>query len=313
MTKLHFCIRLLPCLLAPALALAQTGTEAVDRSQLFRTQPSLQPAQQPDQNGTALGYAASSENDADLGVQAILKRDNQYRAFTISVGTPYYYTSNVALTKEGQVSDGVFAPVFTFNYQPHLWTTLYGEFAISQQLFYYNDFNNFNFESFDAIAGLVYYLPKLNNLTLRVRYDFNRLTDDDWNEFYANHQILLMAELPFRIGRAMQVSLGAVANFSVSANPGPPRRHEFDFYVGYQVQLSRSFSLDAAATFQVKDYLQGDRTDVGEILALTANYRIRDWLSISSIASAAFNQSDQSVFDYQVYNLGGAVAVNIKF
>src|SRR5438046_854137 len=107
-------------------ALAQ-ASQAVDRSQILRIEPGTQVGAPmlPDQ---ALGYAAPSENDADLGVQAILKRQEQYRPFTFTLSAPFLYTTNVALTKNGVVGDGVFSPALTLAYQPRIVKTLYGEF-----------------------------------------------------------------------------------------------------------------------------------------------------------------------------------------
>ena len=63
----------------------------------------------------------------------------------------------------------------------------------------------------------------------------------------------------------------------------------------------------------VRDYWDTDRTDVSEILALTANYRVNKFLTVSAVSTLAANQSNQSVFDYKVANLGGAVAFSVKF
>src|SRR2546423_11089614 len=296
-------------------AMGQTDqtSQAVDRSQLFRSEPSIVPGEPISQNPTAFGYAAPSANDADLGVQAILKRQQEYLPFTISASAPYYWTSNVALAPSGEVSDGVFAPSFVFAYQPRLVKTLYGEFIASQQLFYYNRFGEFNFTSFDAIAGVVYYLPKYHNLTLRLRYDYNRLTTDEFDEFFANHSIIASADMPFRFGRAMQWNLGALANVSVAADPSGPQRSDFEVYGGYRVQFSRSFSMDAVGRVLFKEYYEGGRNDVSELLALTADYRVREWLILSAVSTFAWNQSNHSVFDYSVVNLGGSLAVTFKF
>src|SRR5438045_1919421 len=215
--------------------------QAQDVSQILRPE-SLRPGEPISQSPSAFGYAAPSANDADLGVQAILKRQQEYLPFTFTASAPYYWTSNVALVPNGEVSDGVFAPSFVFAYQPRLVKTLYGEFIAAQQLFYYNRLGEFNFTSFDAIAGVVYYLPKYHNLTLRLRYDYNRLTDDEWNEFFANHSIVASVDLPVPFGRAMQLNLGALADVSFAANPSAPQRSAFELYAGYHVQLSSSFS-----------------------------------------------------------------------
>lgn len=289
------------------------GAGAQDRSQLFRTQPGLRFGGGTDSSGEDLGYASSSANDADLGVQALLKREEEYKPFSITVATPYYYTSNVALSRTGEIGDGVFSPSISFAYQPKITKTLYVELIAVQQMFYYNDNNFLNFGSFDTIAGLVYYLPQYHNLTLRARYDFNRLTTDSFDEFFTNHAIDVSAEMPFRFGRALQLTIGALADISVGASPSGPQRSEFEVYAGLQAQLSRSFSLDAVARISAKDYYSGGRTDVSEFLSLTANYRIREWLTVSALSTFVWNQSNQSVFDYSVYNLGGAIAVTVKF
>src|SRR5438270_12848620 len=207
-------------------AMGQTGqtSQDVDRSQIFRSEPSIRPGEPINQSANAFGYAAPSANDADLGVQAILKRQEQYLPFTFSASLPYYWTSNVALVRTGEVSDGVLAPSFVFAYQPRLTKTLYGEFVASQQLFYYNRLGSFNFTIFDVIAGVVYYLPNYHSLTLRLFYDYIRLTTDDWDQFFANHSIVASADIPFPFGRAMQFILGALANVSFAADPSGPQR-----------------------------------------------------------------------------------------
>src|SRR4029450_4529011 len=82
-------------------AMGQTGqtSQAVDRSQIFRSEPSIIPGEPISQSSSAFGYAAPSANDADLGVQAILKRQEQYQPFSFSVSLPFYWTSNVALVR----------------------------------------------------------------------------------------------------------------------------------------------------------------------------------------------------------------------
>ena len=310
----------LPFVCAAALILASQRTEGQvpsgqtqDRAQLLGGQanptvPNVTPS------GENQGYAVASPNEKDIGEQQILKRMEEYRPFTVSVYSPFFWTSNVALVSSGEEDDFVVAPGVTLLYQPRITKTFYGEIGVVQQFFLYDRFSELNFSSFDAIAGVVYYLPQFHNLSLRARYDYNRLTDiDHFDEFFVNHSIILNADLPFRIGRAQQVFAGVALNLSFYANPDPPRRNDYSFYLGYDVALSHSFSIDAAARVAVRDYYAGDRTDVSEILSLSANYRIRDWLTLSALSSFAWNQSNHSVFDYSVANIGGGVALTLKF
>ena len=260
------------------------------------------------------GYAVTSPNEKDIGEQEILKRKEEYKPFTISVYSPFYWTSNAALVNKGAQDDVLVAPGVTLMYQPRITNTFYGQVGVVQQFFLYDRLTELNFSNLDVIAGFVYYLPQFHKLSLRGYYDYNRQTDtDDWDELFVNHSIILNAELPFRIARAQQIFVGLNLNLSFYGNPESPRRNNYALYANYDLALTRSFSLDAGFQFVVRDYYAGDRTDVNEILSVSANYRVRDWLTVSALSSFAWNQSNHSVFDYSVANIGGGVALTLKF
>jgi len=297
-------------------ATAQDQTsQSVNRAELLRAQtgPPLPPGVSP--TGVEEGQAAPSPNDTDLGEQQILKQVEKYQPFTASAAAPFYYTSNVALTNKGVVSDFLVAPAVGFFYQPRITRTLYGFVDVRQQFFYYDRHDSFNFGTFYAEAGLIFAIPEFHNLLLRAEYDFNRLTssDDLGAEFFANHTFVASAELPFRIGRAQQLSLGVDFNISMAADHESPRRNDYGVFVGYSVFLTRRLSLDNVGRIVVRDYYQGDRTDVSEMLAVSANYRLNTFWTLSAISSFAASQSNHSVFDYKVANVGGTVAVSAHF
>jgi hypothetical protein len=291
------------------------SSQDVDRAQLLQgqTQPPFGPAGLPE--GVEDGHAASSPNDADIGEQEILKRVTQYQPLTLSLGSPIFYTSNVALTRSGEKSDVVIAPVVGASYDPQITRTLYGHVGAWEQIFYYGKYTGFNFGSLDAQAGLNCFLPQFHNLILRGWYDFNRLTSDDrlGDEFFSNHALIFNAELPFRLSRAQQIFVGADANISVAADHQSPRRNDYEGYLGYSANLTRAFSINAVGRVVVRDYHQNGRTDVSEILSATASYHLTNWCSISAISSFAHSDSNQDVFDYNVANVGGAIALTAKF
>ena len=285
-----------------------------DRAQLLGTQANPVSGPNVTPSGENQAYPVAGPNERDIGEQQILKQIEAYKPFTVSVYSPFFYTTNVALVNSGKEDDVLVAPGVSLLYQPRITKTLFAQVGVVQQFFLYDRFSELNFASFDATAGLVYYLPQFHNLTLRGYYDYNCLTDiDHYEEFLVNHSIILNGELPFAIHRAQQLYLGVALNLSFYANPDPPRRNDYSFYVGYDLALSRSFSIDASARLAVRDYYAGDRTDVSEILSLSANYRIRDWLTLSALSSFAWNESNHSVFAYNVANVGGGVALTLKF
>jgi hypothetical protein len=111
---------------------AQTANQA----QLTREQaPSAFPATVPP-SGAEGGNVAAAPGDADLGEQQILKRVEEYQPFTISAGAPFYWTSNVALTRSGEQSDFVVAPAVAAFYEPRISVTFYGLIDVREQLFY---------------------------------------------------------------------------------------------------------------------------------------------------------------------------------
>jgi hypothetical protein len=307
----------LPAAAAMTLAVSSLQAQVVtvqDRAQLLRNPVGPQSDPYSEENGVDDGRAVESPNDPDIGEQEILKRIERYEPFTVSVATPFYYTSNVALTRRGEMSDVLVAPAVALSYAPRFTGTLFGSFTVQRQEFYYDKFPALDFGSFDFRAGLFYLMPKLHNLMLRGEYGYNRLTfSNSFNDFFSNHSIFLGAELPFRIGRAQQLSLGVDTNVSLHAEPSPPRRHEFDVYAGYSVRITRALTLGAVGRIFVRDYSNIDRSDVSEVLALTANYRINKCFSAGAASTLAWSQSSKSVFDYSVANIGGALSLSFKF
>lgn len=310
-------IRLLPVLLGLLVSMTIASGQVVQLNvaQISRDQVTTAPGSSTTTTTGGETQVVTSPNDADLGEQQILKRTEGYQPFSASVGVPFYWTSNVALTNSGEQSDFIVSPVAAISYQPKLPVqNLYAYASVREQMFYYDRLTEFDFGSFDVSVGLTYTVPQLHNLVLHMGYDYNRLTKkNSFEAFFTNHMFTANVELPFRINRAQQFSIGADTYVSVGADPEGPRRHDFDVYAIYSVQLTRALVVGASGRIIVHDYVDDDRTDVSEMIALNASYSITDNFSASFLASFAANQSNHSVFDYQVGNVGGAVSFTIRF
>ncbi|HSH38359.1 MAG TPA: outer membrane beta-barrel protein, partial [Chthoniobacterales bacterium] len=183
-----------------------------------------------------------------------------------------------------------------------------------RQYFFYDRFDELDFASIDARAGLAYSLPKLNNLQLRADYLYNRLTDEgSFDAFFTSHALAFGAELPFRIGRAQQVSIGTDVSLNLDSDPDGPGRHDFSAFLGYSVNLTRALTISAVARVIARNYTDSDRTDVSGILAVSATYRFTKWLSANAVTTLVTNDSDQDVFDYDVANAGVALSFGLRF
>ncbi|MFL6513619.1 MAG: hypothetical protein ACJ8M1_01195 [Chthoniobacterales bacterium] len=295
-------------------AAAGQTTQSIDRAQITRDQNLGLPGPSPTPSGTGELEMVTSPNDSDIGEQQLLRRTEGYQPFTASVAIPIYWTSNVALTNSGEQGDLLTSPVAAVGYQPRITSNLSGYVGVREQQFYYKRLHDFDFGSFDVDVGLTYTVPQFYHVILHMGYDYNRLTDKhNFDAFFENHMLVLSAELPVRISRAQQLSIGIDGNISLTANPEPPRRHDFDAYVAYTVQLTRAFSISGSGRVVVHEYLHGDRRDVSEMVALNANYSVANWFTVTGLASYAANQSNHSVFDYEVGDLGGTLSFSIRF
>jgi len=302
-------------LLAVSVSAASAQTIQLNVAQMSRDQVTTAPTGPVATTTGDDSHVVASPNDADLGEQQILKRTEGYQPFVASVGVPFYWTSNVALTNSGEQSDFIVSPVVAIAYQPKLPVqNLYAYASVREQLFYYDRLTSFDFGSFDAAVGLTYTIPQVYNLVLHAGYDYNRLTKkNSFDSFFSNHMFTLNAEVPYRINRAQYLSFGADAYLSLTADPEGPRRQDFDWYVVYSVHLTRALFLGVSGRILLHEYVQGDRVDVGEMVAVNATYSITDNFSASALFSFAANQSNHSVFNYEVGNGGGALSFSIRF
>src|SRR5947208_13883185 len=108
-----------------------TPDSAQNRAQLLGGQANPVPTATP--SGEAQGYAVTSPNDKDIGEQQILKRTEEYKPFTVSVYSPFYWTSNAALVSSGEQDDVLVAPGVTLMYQPRITKTPYAQVGVVQQ------------------------------------------------------------------------------------------------------------------------------------------------------------------------------------
>ena len=296
---------------------AQT-VDTVDRSQILANPPGFHPGridtgEGNEGEGTTVTPSGKDSESSDMGTQEILGKAQAYQPFTALLAVPFFYTSNAKLSRHNEQGDFVTVPEVSVTYAPRITSNLYGEISVENDYFDYARFSELNFDSVDVRAGLACILPEAHNLILRGYYDFNQLISRNGFQDFSNHSIIISSELPFRLAHGQQVSFGTSTNISVAANHDFARRDSYDFYVGYDVNLTRAFSIDAVGRVVVRDYIVGSRGDVSEILSFSANYRFTRCLTGSFISQLAENESNHGQFDYGVANVGGALSLRLKF
>ncbi len=267
-------------------------------------------------NGFVGGHAVATANDADLGDQIEFGGGSISSGppFSITADFPFFYTSNARLVRDGAKSDFVLAPEFSALYQPHLTEALSAEFSVSEQLFYFARRSGASFGSFGAQAGVDYELADWNHALLRALYDYQRQTPlDGAAATYSSHGVLLNAEVPLPVSENQRAAVGLLGRIDLSAFPSRSERYQLAPYLSYSIEVARHLSLNAYAELDLRKYAHGERREGEALAALSASYELGRYLRLSLVGSAAANRSNESFYNYNVGNLGGAFTLNWRF
>ena len=297
---------------SPAFAQVTAQSARVEAGQRLREDVTLRESARASMSHEAENMAPSSPGDPDLGEQVILKRREKVRPFTVSADVSGFYTTNAALTDAFKVDDFFMAAQAAVSYQPQLAKSLFGEVTVRQAFFRYSELNELDFDSLNIGGGVTYLIEPLWNTAVSVRYNYNRLTDGaEHDEFFRNHTVTVGLSKTFELSKAHYIYTGCSALFAWS-EPRESERDEYGVFLGYRVNLTRALSADASYRFAFFDYTEG-RDDWNQTLAAGLQCHLTRALSVSATASLGFNNSNQNVFDYQVFNGGLTVAASFSF
>ncbi len=259
-----------------------------------------------------VGDVPSTPGDNDLGEQWILKEKKKPQPFSIFADLNGFYTDNVALTRDFPQNDKFLVSSYGASYQPKIGDKLQLEFTAKQSSFRYDEFDILDFDSLNIGAGATYVIPKIWNIAVFARYNYNRLTDTEHQrEFFRNHTISMGLQKAFVLTRSHYLFAGYASQFAFS-DPELSRRDEHGIYGGYHLNITRSLETDLFYRIAYFNYV-GSRYDINNTLSAALRYNITKWASITASASYGWNRSDQEVFDYEVFNTGGGLSVNVKF
>ncbi|MCX5806347.1 MAG: hypothetical protein NT010_09830 [Proteobacteria bacterium] len=257
--------------------------------------------------------APASPGDDALGQQYILKQKSEYEPFSVFGNLVWNWTSNVALTKNNPQDDNYIVTTGGVSYQPIIRPNLLGEITVVQQWFRYDKFTDMNFDSLNIGAGLSYAIPELSNLAVFSRYNYNRLTDaDGTGEYFRNHTITFGFFKIFPLARTHYLYGGYSSQFGFS----DPKIYQRDYHSavgGYNIDITSKLSVDLSIRVSYIPYEEEGREDFNESVSLGITYKPKPWLILTFSSFAAFNQSKNGVFEYNVVNLAPNIGIKIKF
>ncbi len=308
---MKWCLLSLFLAVLPSITQAQQAVpSAIDQARLLQRPPAAAiPA--VDADGNALGESSNVADDS-FGAQLILKEQTREPSFTLSGGSSFFYTSNVALTRR-DTRDDFFAVVnaagsWTRRLQPEV------ELQVGLQgaLFRYDRSSQLDFNNLGAGLGVSWTPQRWSGVSIFGRYDFTELIDRHGNEILRDHQFSLSAQKVFVLGRSHAFSLGALGSAGIS-NPAAAERNQAGLFAGYRLQLTRVLETDLLYRISGQSYSDGNRLDLNQVLSWNLRYRLGKWAEANLYFSYGDNRSNESVFDYKTASGGGGFGLVARF
>lgn len=295
------------------IAHSQQAVSSITQSRLF-TNPSAPGTTSVDANGTALPdeESAFSSDDDSFGAQIILKNQERRRSFSVFADVSAFHTNNVDLTPHGTRSDSFLAANIGTAWRPVLNRELVAEVSLGSSLFRYDRARELDFQKLTAGAGLSWLVPRSPGIIVFGRYDFIEILDSGNSELLQDHELAVGVQKTFVFGRSHFLTTGLTGTLGLST-PRSQQRDQAAIHAAYHLQITRSFDADLLYRYAAQFYSAGDRIDHNQTLMLALGFAANRWLRVTGSISAARNDSDQALFDYDVLNLGGGIKTEISF
>ena len=303
------------CLLlsAAAIARSQQAVSSITQARLFPN-PAAPGSTSIDANGTALPEeeSASDSGDDSFGAQIILKNQERRRLYTVFADVSAFHTNNVDLNGSGSRSDSFLAGNVGATWRPAIGQDLVADFSGGSSVFRYDRAGELDFEKLWAGLGLSWAVPRAPGIIIFGRYDFSEVLDASSNELLQDHELSVGAQKIFVLGRSHYLAAGLTGIVGLST-PRSQQRDQAAIHAAYHLQVTRSFDVDLLYRYAAQFYNEGSRIDRNQTLSLSMGVAATRWMRVAGSISAARNDSNQSAFEYDVFNIGGGLKVELTF
>lgn len=294
--------------------LPASSTARTDKNVVAQTADPKDATVTPD--GTTLPAASQTgiESDADLGEQWVMKKNEPPpKAFTVFGDVSVFHTSNVALGHDNEIADWFLVATVGASYSrpfANIWNL---NIFVSETLFRYDRFSEFDFENLSGGVGVSIRAHPLWDTTWSLQYSFSVLNGrSSVGQLFNGHSFSLTGNKTVRLSSADSLTFGLGGAFNI-ADPSSLQRVDLSANVTYSVALTRKLSIGATLHEGFLSYTEGSRHDFVHSLAVSGRYVVNKWFSLSASAAGTYNQSNEPAFEYKVLNLGFGLSGNIQF
>jgi hypothetical protein len=250
----------------------------------------------------------------ELGRQALLQEEPRPRLFQVFSDTQCLYDSNILLT-DGEIietgDDAVSIESLGATFSPHLLRGLGSTLYFRHDIVRYNQFSKFDFDEDTGGLSLSYPVDDLFLLYGGFgagRYYF-RAGGHEFFKFYDTY---------IGLGRELRLSNRALLTYGYHldwrpSSPSPLTRIDNALYLGLDFAVMDKLTAQLFYRLRLREYLQVNRTDVDNLVALTLTYAFNDYVSVRVFATYAEDNSNLRVHEYSVFNAGGGLNFSFRF
>ncbi len=307
----------LSCFLMGALVFAPTSTQAQTLIDPSRTAQDTSTSLSNDDESSVGGSTVAEEStgDSDLGIQVLLKRNENAHPFSVWVDSSGFWTDNAANVSTGETQDYFYAGGVNAAWRYKLGDRYYADAYLGQHWYRYDSMRQLDYDNGEVSFGLLAALPELKDSIFHLHYYYQRITQDITDSsIYDAHQIRVGLQKAIQINAANSLNIGLTSSYGVGTSPELLQRHEHALQLGYKYKVSSQVVLSLSYRLAYFDYfnMQG-REDVYQNLGAAVTYRPCVNFEMSAGYYYAINQSSNAFFDYQTQLGGISVAAKLKF
>jgi len=258
-----------------------------------------------------------------LGLQQVLIAPEVFHPFRVWANAGVDFTDNVALVPRGLLDDAYFFSTLGLDYTLPLSNFLFGRAGIYQSNYRYDEFDILDFDYVNMHAGLIFgypvrdtyfFDPIFANSAFTLDYAYYNILESGYGDtIFDNHSIIVRWDKSVPINRTQRLLLGLSADLSIAADRDDTRRHEFAALLGYEIVWSPKLRTSIVYRPGYYDYFEFGRGDWNHVASMTAAAQLTDWMVLVASVGFTGNQSNLDVFDYDRWDVGGQIGLQIQF
>ncbi|MFN0125312.1 MAG: hypothetical protein ACKV19_01340 [Verrucomicrobiales bacterium] len=270
--------------------------------------------------GAPAADTAEAWSDLDptaYGEQEILVRVPHWQPWSFGFTAGWEYQDNAGLTPNREISDLVYRQSSSARVTIPLNETRFLDGGVQQQSTRYDDLEVLDFDRFDIDAGLLQALPEswpiLGGAVASLRAGWYRLSEGGRleDELFNNFSLTPSLLRSLALNPSHSILGNISAEISLDSNSAEAQRNEYSVLVAWQAKWSPRWESSLYLRGALYDY--DGHNDWNFVGGAAIDWIWTSWCRLGVVASWTWNDSDESVFDYENSTLGAGLRLSVRF